>query len=80
MFPELRQAVSPDCISDLRFDAYFAEELAPGELGSLRAHVAQCARCRARQAWLLEQRRGFAAANALHRTRPGEDVAQDSLP
>jgi hypothetical protein len=65
VFRELRQASSPDCISDLRFDTCFAEELAPDELTSLREHLAQCARCQARQAWLVEQRRRFAEANAL---------------
>ena len=65
MFRELRRAPSPECISDLRFDACFAEELAAGELASLREHVSQCTRCQAREAQLAEQRERFAAANAL---------------
>jgi hypothetical protein len=52
---------SRSCLSDLRFDARFAGELSAPAEAAMDAHVAGCARCRARHGRLLTEREQFLA-------------------
>ena len=47
------------CVSDLKFDRYFAEELPESELNALSLHLANCARCGVRIQVLSTQREAF---------------------
>jgi Putative zinc-finger len=52
----------PDgCVTDLKFDAWFAHELASAARAELDAHVDGCARCRNRRAALSAEREAFLA-------------------
>jgi hypothetical protein len=55
------------CITDLKFDAWFAGELSVEAVGEAQAHIAACSRCQQRQAMLSAEREAFIAAS--HHTR-----------
>jgi len=58
------------CLSDLRIDELLAGELPADDAAAATAHVAGCARCRARRGELFADRAAFRAAlPALHRRR-----------
>lgn len=50
-----------ECISDLKFDAWFAGELTDEMLCTAQAHLALCERCQKRQAELRQAREDFFA-------------------
>jgi hypothetical protein len=62
MFSGMREERSAACASDLRFDAFLAGELEAAPQAELVAHVAACARCRARCERLVQARERFAAS------------------
>ncbi|HEX6243434.1 MAG TPA: zf-HC2 domain-containing protein [Polyangiales bacterium] len=78
MFERLSSTRPAACLSDLRLDAYLAEDVSPEEAGAVRAHLAHCSRCQAR----LE---ALGAVRAHYLTRPeavsfGRDLALRTSP
>jgi hypothetical protein len=63
MFRQMRIGRTDACISDLRLDAWLAQNLADQEARALRAHLSGCARCQSREALLREEREQFGAAH-----------------
>jgi len=60
----------PGCITDLMFDAWFADEL-PAELGpALDKHVSTCQRCRGRRAALAVERSAFLSLHPSYVASP----------
>jgi Domain of unknown function (DUF4384) len=68
MFDQMTPQRPDSCISDLRFDAWQAGELEPHKSRELREHLSQCARCRAREAALVNFRARF---DRLRKPAPG---------
>lgn len=62
MFSGMRNERTDACVSDLRFDAWFADELEESEARDLQQHVGECAGCRNRKLELLHDRARFAVA------------------
>ena len=48
MLMATRKDLPPSCVSDLRFDRWYAEELEPEESRAVEAHLRDCARCQQR--------------------------------
>lgn len=65
MFRGMRRGRGDACLSDLRLDAWLARDLQGEEARALRRHLAECARCRRREALLARERAEF------ERTQPG---------
>lgn len=51
------------CITDLKFDAWFAGELSTQARAAAEAHVGKCRRCQERQAALAAEREAFIACS-----------------
>ena len=62
MLEPLSQERPFTCVSDLRLDAYLAEESTLDEARSIRGHLAHCERCRARLAALMSARTQYLAS------------------
>jgi len=60
MFSALRNERSSACISDMRFDAWLANELDATRTDELQRHLRECVRCRSRKLQLLRYRVSFA--------------------
>jgi hypothetical protein len=56
----LGRSSKQDCLSDLRLDQWSHGELTAEEAAAAERHIAQCARCQARRAQLVEQAQQFA--------------------
>lgn len=54
-----RIATSPECVSDLALDQWYAGELGPAELERVQSHVASCASCLERQRVMFEEHSRF---------------------
>jgi hypothetical protein len=63
VFTGLRGKRSSACISDMRFDAWFAHELDAAQLELLKGHLRGCEVCRQRELELLRDRARFEDAN-----------------
>jgi hypothetical protein len=48
MFESLSPKRPAGCVSDLRLDAYLADDVSAEEAGTIRAHLERCQRCQAR--------------------------------
>ena len=59
MLMATRKDLPPSCVSDLRFDRWYAEELEPEESRAVEAHLRDCARCQQRNQELRVQAEAF---------------------
>jgi Putative zinc-finger len=64
MFEPLTTERPQTCLSDLRLDAYLAEDVSAEEVRTARAHLDHCPRCQARLAALTEARTDYLAGRA----------------
>ena len=80
MFGQMKQQRPAQCVSDLRFDAWQAGELEQAASRELQRHVAECARCHARESALSEFRACFAAQPAMPAKQPTQLEQQTSVP
>ncbi len=65
MLMATRKDLPPSCVSDLRFDRWYAEELEPEESRAVEAHLRDCARCQQRNQELRVQAEAFLRAYPL---------------
>jgi hypothetical protein len=56
MLTDLRRELKDGCISDLRFDEWYAGELPPTEVSQLAQHLKHCERCLGRSEQIRKQR------------------------
>ena len=59
MLMATRKDLPPSCVSDLRFDRWYAEELEAPESRALEAHLRDCVRCQQRNQELRVQAEAF---------------------
>ena len=64
MFESLNPKRPASCLSDLRLDAYLAEDVSAEEAGTIRAHLEHCQRCQARLGALTSTRAHYLAGPA----------------
>ena len=60
----------PGCVTDLVFDAWFADELEPELERTVVAHTTRCARCENRHAALAAERAAFLAQRPNYTASP----------